>query len=569
MEIRGIQMMKSKGKKKKLFLVLFFSVMLLLMPVISIFAAISQKGDPNIEIASAKLVVPENIANLPGNTSISDAVYYLDVGLVATKQLTAYVNGTLRFNGNYKDCSISNGLMLNRNLSITKNLAFWASMGIFEIKKPNELFIINGLNFRPEKVDFILDIVYQNPRDEEIYSKSIEFSVTTSQTTIDITSISNPNNYYKGNKVPVNIRIDNTGNYDTTGYLTIQVEVKSIKAGTSTAAYTNENGAVILKDVKTFSTVIPAHQYRTIYFQIDYKDYNTGAMNVGQWKLIRVYVTAGNATDDVRETDPDFSQHISDPYYDVCPKTLGNQPHPIFIYYLWNSGGTGDTWGSTNPRDYFENGYGNCVAGLWRFNTLDSNIPIRFKMEICYDDSSWNLPADKFEIDPIRVHGMQWAGDRLNHFSNLPWSDLPHDDADGELMLNRGNCGFDILLLVASRNADFMGIRYDNIATVCKSGASTSPLYWKRNIDGVVQHEIAHIFRCEDWSSDGNGHPQLKCVMVYGTTWPPWYWFDYLHEVSLSPIANAQNSWCDSTDAHCCKGHFEANWYDFYDVYVP
>ena len=135
-------------------------------------------------------------------------------------------------------------------------------------------------------------------------------------------------------------------------------------------------------------------------------------------------------------------------------------------------------------------------------------------------------------------------------------------------MLRRENCGFDILLLVASRNADYMGTRFDNVATICKSGASTSELYWKRNIDGVVQHEIAHIFRCEDWSSSGTAHPKLKCVMVYGTTWPPQYWFDYLHEVSLVPWANAQNSWCDSTDAHCCKGHFEANWYDFYDVYT-
>ena len=76
---------EDKGKKRKIIFVLSFSIIMLMTPVVSIMAAISQKGDPSIEIATAKLIVPEKIANLPGNTTVSDAVYYLDVGLTATK----------------------------------------------------------------------------------------------------------------------------------------------------------------------------------------------------------------------------------------------------------------------------------------------------------------------------------------------------------------------------------------------------------------------------------------------------------------------------------------------------
>lgn len=539
-------------RKKKIVLLVFFVTVFFMLPVSSILADISLRGNPGIEYVSAVLRIPEEMKNLSENTTITDPIYFLDIALKTTKHSAKYINGTLSFKENLQDLSIVNGIRVNNNLTITKDFTVWSNMQVAEVKNAANPFVIVGLSHRPEKISFILELQSVNSYDDKAYSETLEFTILTSQTTIDITSISNPADYYKGYKVPVTVYVKNTGSYDTSGYLEVRVSIKSTKAGTYLSTpFENDDGAVILTDVKTFSVTIAPQQTKSVYFQIDYSDYSIGAMNIGEWKICQVLVDAGNAIDVVDESHPDFAQHISDPYFRIHVRTESMQPHPVFIYYLWNSGGTGDNWGGTNPKNYFINGWGTVKAGLWRFQTYDSNIPVALKMILCYDDSSWSIPSDLSDSRPIFDHGREYAGDQLNLVDSI-WDDTN--------FCSKWNCGFDILLMAASRDVSYSGgLAVYCRAIACKSGPSTPGAAWQVNIDGVVQHCIAHIYECEDYPD----HPKKFCVMCYSASWP---WFDYIHEISALPWAKQSNVFCTAIGDHYCQHHFNEEWDRFYTV---
>ncbi len=523
-----------------------------LIPITSVIAEAVKVGDPAIEYVSSKLRVPEEIQKLSANETVTDAVYYLDVELQTTRRMAAYVNGTLSFRENLRDYGMESGIRLNRNLSITKDFSVWSSLSVAEVKTTTTPFVITGLNSIPEKMVFVLELNSTNPYDEKAYSETIEFTVLTSLTTIDITTIMSPSDQYKGIQVPINIYIKNTGPYATSGYVTSHVRVTSTKAGRTNDPFENTNGPIVLIDVKTFSLTINPNQIKSVYFKIDYSGYSNRAMNIGEWKISRVTIDTGNAWDDVDEDYANFGQHISDPYYEVLnrPKTM--QAHPVFMYFLWNSGGTGADWGGTNPKPWIINGNGDgdVSAGLWRFGTVASNIPVVFNIIFCYEDSSWSIPLSCGKSSEMFDHGEDYVGDQLNTcFPDGTWK-------ESGAYLCRDNCGFDILLMVAGRSGgwDAMGLAQSNRAIVCKDGKSTSTIYWKRNIDGVAQHEISHLFGCEDYPP----HPRTPCIMYYSASWP---WADYVHEKSILSWAQQYPYWCSD-----CQAFFDSNWDRFSSV---
>ncbi len=537
-------------KGKKIGLMIFMLTIFAVIPITSVIAEAVKVGDPAIEYVSSKLRVPEEIQKLSVNETVTDAIYYLDVELQATRRMAAYVNGILSFKENLRDYGMESGIRLNRNLSITKDFSVWTSLSVDETKTTTTPFVIIGLNSIPEKMVFVLELNSTNPHDEKTYSETIEFTVLTSLTTIDITTIMSPSDQYKGIQVPINIYIKNTGPYATSGYVTAYVRVTSIKAGQTNDPFENTNGAIVLEDIKTFSLTINPNQIKSVYFKIDYSGYSNGAMNIGEWKISKVYVDTGNAWDDVDEDYASFNQHISDPYYEVLNRPKSMQAHPVFMYYLWNSGGGGSTWGGTNPKPWIVdgNGDGDVSAGLSRFLTSASNIPVVFNMIFCYDDSSWNIPYYYEEAHDMFAHGEDYVGTQLGIVGG-EW-------IESGLYLSIYNCGFDILLMAAGREAsDAMGLAQVNRAIVCKSGASTSQLYWKRNIDGVAQHEVSHLFGCED---KVDGHPRIACIMYYSDTWP---WLDFLHEKSILPWAQQYPYWCSE-----CQAFFDTRWSRFSTV---
>ncbi len=534
--------------RKTILLVLVVTVFFML-PVSAILAENSQKGDPEVVVVSAELKVPEEMQKLSGNETISDAVYYLNVKLEATKQFAQYINGTVSFKENLRDYKLINGIHVNENLTISNNFAVWSDMQINDRKEAGSPFVIVGLNYLPEKITFVLELTSVNPYDEVAYSQIVEFSVLTDSASIDITSISNPAEYYKGYKVPVTVYVKNTGDETISGYATIYVSVKSIQAEGSSLAFKNDDGSIILTDVKTFSATINPGQTKSFFFQIDYCDYSNGAMNVGEWKISQVLVVIGSAVDIVHESHPDFNQHISDPYYNIHARTKGMQPHPVFIYYLWNSGGTGDDWGGTNPKPYFMDGYGNKLAGLHRFQNYGSNIPVTFKMIICYDDSTWSIPSG-YDDDEMFGDGKTYAGDQLKSICD-EWRDTPYH-------ISVYNCGFDILLMAAGRNSGgHEGMALFNRAIIFMSGSITHNMYWQRNIDGVAQHEISHIFGCKDVE---DGHSITKCIMVYRPFFPLYYQF----EVCIWTWCYQLDYWCTISDGNHCQDEFDDHWDIFY-----
>ena len=537
-------------RKKEIILLVFFVSVFFMLPVSAILAENSQKGNPEVVVVSSELRVPEEMQKLSGNTTISDAVYFLDVKLEATKHSALYVNGTVSFKDNLRDYYTVNGLRVNENLSITTHFAVWSELQMNERKESGSPFVIVGLNYLPEKITFILELTSVNPYDEVAYSQIVEFSVLTDSASIDITSISNPAEYYKGYKVPVTVYVKNTGDETISGYATIYVSVKSTQAEGSTLPFKNDDGSIILTDVKTFSTTINPGQTKSFYFQIDYCDYSNGAMNVGEWKICQVTVIIGTAVDNVHESHPDFNQHISDPYYNVHARTKGMQPHPVFIYYLWNSGGTGGDWGGTNPKPYFMDGYGNVLAGLKRFQNYGSNIPVAFKMIICYDDSTWSIPMGKDDGEMFD-HGKTYAGDdQLNSIYD-DWDDVPYK-------ISVYNCGFDILLMAAGRNSGGAeGMAFQNRAIIFMSGSITHNSYWKKNIDGVAQHEISHLFGCNDVI---HGHTFTSCIMCY----KPWFPIYYQFEVCIWTWCYQLDRWCTLSGSNHCQYKFDNNWGIFY-----
>lgn len=146
------------------------------------------------------------------------------------------------------------------------------------------------------------------------------------------------------------------------------------------------------------------------------------------------------------------------------------------------------------------------------------------------------------------IHGQAYVGSQLN---------TAYVDGTWHLtsMLSRKNCGFDILILAAGRNAgEASRLAYFNRAFVAKAGPSTFAINWKRNIDGVIQHEVAHLFGTKDYPE----HSATACIMYYSSSWP---WADYLHEVSILPGAQQYPYWCSE-----CQAKFNANWDRFNTV---
>ena len=79
-----------------------------------------------------------------------------------------------------------------------------------------------------------------------------------------------------------------------------------------------------------------------------------------------------------------------------------------------------------------------------------------------------------------------------------------------------------MLILSGRDNSDYMGMKYYNVASVAKSGRSTSIYDWRVNVDQCVQHEIAHIFGSCDYLGTPYGHPEPN--MVYNVTLEEWEW---------------------------------------------
>ncbi len=535
---------------------IFMLTIFTLIPITSVIAEAVKMGDPSIEHVSSQLRVPEEMQKLSANDTVTDAIYYLDVELLATKRMAANVNGTLSFKDDLRDYGMANGYRLNRNLSITNDFGVWADMNTKESKTTISPFIIEGLNNIPEKITFILELTSINPNDELEYSKTIEFVVTTFQTEIDILSISSPGDYYKGYQVPINMYIKNVRSYyATSGYVTIQVKIRSIEAGETGDEYEIYDGGLTpleLTDTKTFSVTIQPLETKLIRFKIDFSGYSNGAMNIGEWKIAQVYVDAGNAHDTVDEGDSDFNQHISDPNYRIHKRPKSMQPHPVFVYYMWNSGGSGDDWGGTNPLPWIidGNGDGSVSAGLWRFNTYDSNIPVRFNMIICVDDPTWDIPSTLSDSRNILTNGKNHVANVLNIVGNT-WLGSTY-------YLKSRNCGFDILLMAAGRSATYAaGLGPENTAIVCKSGPATLNIDWKKNIDGLAQHEVSHLFGCLDYNPP-DGHPKTDCIMFYN------WWKNCIYEMCYNAFIKKQTpNWCDH-----CQTIFDTNW-DRFDFYYP
>ncbi len=541
-------------KGKKFGLMIFMLAIFALIPITSVIAEAVKMGDPTIEYVSSQLRVPEDMQKLPANDTVTDAVFYLDVVLQATKRMAANVNGTLSFKDDLRDYGMANGHQLNRNLSITNDFSIWADMNSKESKTTTAPFVIKGLNSVPEKITFRLELSTINPNDGKEYSKTIEFDVTTFQTEIDIIRISDPWDNYKGYHVPISIFIKNVGSFSTFGYLYIQVKIKSIEAGETGDKYDNfisgQTRALELTDIKSFIAIIQPLETEHIQFNIDFSDYSNGAMNIGEWKITHVYVNAVNAYDTVDEDDSDFNQHITNPYYRILKRPKSMQPHPVFVYYMWNSGGSGDDWGGTNPLPWIidGNGDGSVSAGLWRFNTYDSNIPVRFNMIICVDDSTWDIPSTLSDSRNILTNGKNHVANVLNMVGTT-W-------IRSSSYLKRRNCGFDILLMAAGRSATYAaGLGPENSAIVCKSGPATLNIDWKKNIDGLAQHEVSHLFGCLDYNPP-DGHPKTDCIMFYN------WWKNCIYEVSWNAFNKVQTPyWCNH-----CQTIFDTNWdrFDFY-----
>lgn len=420
-------------------------------------------------------------------------------------------------------------------------------MAVKEAKKGILPFVITGLKKIPEKLTFKLSLQSLNPKDGKIYSETMTFDLLTFQTTLQVIWAADPTNEYKSYKPSSIVQVKNTGQYIAMG-IAIILHCTSVHAEGINYPYQNVNGAITLVDIEEFYlTMINPGETKTFEVNIDCVGYSNGALNVGIWELTKVSALAGNA---------DLVDYQSGHTFQIYPRTSQSSgPHPIFIYYLWNQGGAGETW-EENPRNYFANGGGVVKAGLHMFRTENNNNPsIDFAMIIAYDDSTWNIPAGIVDSNTLDDLGTEYFATQVNG-KRTWWT--------GVNKISIYNCGFDILLMAAGRrDADgASGVAMTSRCIVKKSGKSTISAYWYANIDGVVQHEISHLFGCLDCV---DGHPVVSCIMAYGAGWPPWRWFDGLHEYVLAfynPLVTKY--WCSSTSPYGCTAKFDANWARFY-----
>jgi len=351
----------------------------------------------------------------------------------------------------------------------------------------------------------------------------------------------------KGEKIPIKIYIKNNG-LSTIHIKSISWQCESVHAGSGsdfTIAYRNAAGPIILEGTQNIIADLSPGETRYLYSFINFQGYPNGAMNLGEWILNKISVSASNAP----------TAHyipIINTYY-VIPKAKMDGPHAVFLYYLWNSAGPGETFGTENPRDYFEEGYGNRKAGFFAFRD-PTNVPVTFDFIICWDENSWEIEDGLIDETEINLRGRNYASSLLNILGTSGWRDSSYT--------NPFNCGFDFLIMGAARSHDTMGVSIANSYTFFKAGRSTHPLYWKENIDGCVEHQLSHLFGCRS----GESHDSECCVNAFDIRlqWPP-IW-DYLHEYLYflglhlyNPVST--HILCDS-----CDWWINSNWDRFYKI---
>ncbi len=552
---------------KKAGLTVFIMIVFLAIPIVTSSAQNAMKGDPVIVCASSELILSKErrTANTEKD-SYGNIILFLDVQLKAMKHFTSTVNATLRFKDS-ASLAVEQTMTGEKNdPKILRDRTTWSAMKRGKAQSALRPFTITGFQRLPEKIAFELDVTYRNPNDQEIYSTTLSIIPWIPDTTIDIIGISNPPDKYKGEQIPISITIKNEGSYNAYG-IAFWIKIRSYRAGSDTYnwksyGYENSAGKIELTQIYLFSDILAPGAQKKYNVNFNYAHTN-GAMNVGEWDIIEVAAQAYNSDYDVvSEGDPVFV----DPRFKVKTKSLGNGPHAVFIYYLWEDASTPSPSKLTNwpenPRPYFEHTtYGSVKAGLYMFekqyNQRTDNY-IDHKMIICKDDASLSIGAHVDTCSEIYSVGIARAGSVLNTKSGS-WSET--------YVLDTENCGFDILLIVAYEAADHMGQKFDkNCAVIC-AGNTKAATYidWKYNIDGIVQHELGHIFNCKDCGT--YGHLCIKCIMVYRFN-TIFDWDNYLFERFALPTwfgnHDPTNQWCTDSNSNCCTHHFQDNWHIFY-----
>ncbi len=526
----------------------FIMIVFLAIPIVTTSAQNAMKGDPVIICVSSELIRAKERTARTEDASFGDIIFHLDVQLKAVKHFTSTANATLRFK-DIASLDVEQTMTGEKNEpKILRNQANWNAIKRGKTQSTVLPFKIAGFQRLPEKMEFELDIAYKNPNDEELYFKTLTLNPLIQSATVDIKSITNPPDRSKGDNVPLSITVKNIGTEYAYG-LTIKIKVKSIGAGTSTSnPYVNSNGAIVLLSEKLVSEdMIAPNTQLTFNYNIPCTGYSNGAMNHGTWKIIGVEAYSYNSPSDIiSENDP----IISDPQYKVTTKTKRNGPHAVFIYYTWNSGGTGDNWAGDNPKDYFVDGYGGCKAGLHCFSG-SYGLSVKINPIIAFDDNTWSIPNGVYDGATIRENGVDHVESKLS--ISYWWRYISG--------VSRRNCGFDIILMASGRRGDVAGTSSHNTILVSKwrYGLPSATEKWRSNIDGLVQHELSHQFGCDDVAQ---GHAKVNCIMAYWTNWIG-YPISFLYEY-MNWGAGLQTGWWYF--ACSCNSYFDTNWGKFYTV---
>jgi len=543
-------------KGKKFGLMLFIIAAFLTIPIATAYAQNAMKGDPVIVCVSSELILSKERTTSTEDASYGDIIFYLDVQLTTVEHFASSVNATLRFK-NSASLAVEQTMNGKKNdPKILRNQTIWNTIKRGIATSAVQPFEIAGFQRLPEKIEVELDVVYRNPNDEEIYSTTLSIIPDLPDTTISIlsTSFTNPPDTPKGDDVPISFILKNTGS--ETGYgLSIDLIVKSIETEVPSGdfPYRNDAGVIELRSsvIWIFFDIAPQEE-KLIDYDIPCTGYTNGAMNLGKWKIIRVEVYCYNSPSVILYEDHCY---IADPYFEVEEKAQGAGPHAVFAYYLWNSGGNGGNWEGANPRNILLNGYGNVKAGLWRFSQSSSNIPELLNIVLATDDDSWNIPSAYDDIGEFRPHGLAYIEQQLNVENYELYIRGDHTDLY--------NCGFDIFIMAVGRKGDLAGTRKGNNVVVCKwrTGLPYTDEKWKANIDGLIQHEVSHLFECYDVV---DGHPETPCIMAY---WTNWGWpISYLYEYMTWGTGRQTNNWCTGTGTFGCQTAFNTYWDRYYTI---
>ncbi len=535
---------------KKAGLMVFIMIVFLAIPVVTTSAQNAMKGDPVIICVSSELIRAKERTARTEDASFGDIIFHLDVQLKAVKHFTSTANATLRFK-DIASLAVEQTMTGEKNEpKILQSQTTWNAMRRGKTQSALQPFAITGFQRLPERIAFELDITYRNPNDNELYVTTLSIIPGIPDATIDITYISDPPNRPKGDVVPITIKVKNTGSEYAIG-LFVAVRVKSIGAGT-TIHQPYINGAYDSIVLRTSRTVLTMWEFMapqseiTINFNIACVSYSNGALNIGLWEIIQVEAYAYNSP-------TVYSNAIVDPEFSVTAKSKNNGPHAVFIYYLWNSGGTGNNWGGDNPKNYFVNGFGDVKAGLWRFSTYDSNIPVLINPMIAYDDHTWSIPLGMHSTTQMINNG------RVHVASKLGINEWKI--AGGQSF--RKNCGFDLILMLAGKRGDVAGLASGNCAVACKwrAGLPSGP-NWRKNIDGIVQHEVSHLFGCRDVIG---GHQKVECIMAYFYVkiWIFDYFHSYIYEHATRTWGHQENHWHSSCT---CQSDFNTGWEYYYTI---